>query len=145
MVALLYYIGINKVWDFCPKIPPKNLPNIYFLTTWKHWLSIAKPKNVFRSALSLCTICHEILKISYLTDFLLTDWLSDYLTDYLTLSDKHNSTTTKAMRLISSLFNITSARDVPFHQPLQPQCLHDGSSKAYLCSPLFSILFSTTA
>jgi len=29
-------------------------------------------------------------------------------------SDKHNSITTKAMGLISSLFNIASSQDVPF-------------------------------
>ena len=48
------------------------------------------------------------------------------------------------MGSISSLFNITSSRDVPFHQPLQLQYLHHGSTKAYLCSPLFLIPFSTT-
>ena len=32
-----------------------------------------------------------------------------------------------------------------FCQPLQPQFSHHSSTKAYLCSPLFSIPFSTTA
>ena len=36
MVVL--YIGINKVWGFSPKNRPRNLPNIYFLTAWQHWL-----------------------------------------------------------------------------------------------------------
>ena len=31
-------------------------------------------------------------------------------------SDKRNSITAKAMGLISSLFNVASSRDVPFHQ-----------------------------
>jgi len=53
-------------------------------------------------------------------------------------SDKRNSITTKAMGLISSLFNIASSRDVPFRQPLQLQFLHHGSTKAYLCSPFLS-------
>jgi len=53
--------------------------------------------------------------------------------------------TAEAIGLISSLLNVASPRDVPFHQLLQPKCLHYGSTKAYLCSPLFSILFSTTA
>jgi len=59
-------------------------------------------------------------------------------------TDKHNSITAKAIGLISSLFNVASSRDVPFHQPLQLQCSYGGSTKAYLCSPLFSIPFSTT-
>ena len=44
------------------------------------------------------------------------------------------------MGLISSLLNVASSQDVPFHQPLQLQCSHHGSTKAYLCSPLFLIL-----
>ena len=41
-------------------------------------------------------------------------------------SDKHNSKTAGARDLISSLINIASARDVPFHQPKQLKCLHHG-------------------
>jgi len=51
----------------------------------------------------------------------------------------------KATGLISSLLNIASSGDVPFRQPQQLQCLHHGSTKAYLCSPLSSISFSTAA
>ena len=58
MVVL--YIGFG--FSF-PKIPPRNLPNIYFLTAWQHWLGIAKPKNVFRSTLNLSINCYEIFKI----------------------------------------------------------------------------------
>ena len=54
--------------------------------------------------------------------------LTDYLIDYLTPSDKHNSINTKAMGLISSLFNVALSGDVPFGQPLQLQCSHHGSS-----------------
>ena len=49
------------------------------------------------------------------------------------------------MGLISSLFNVALSRDAPFRQPLQLQYLYHGSTNAYLCSPLFSIPFSTTA
>jgi len=35
--------------------------------------------------------------------------------------------------------------NLPFHQPQQFQCLHHGSTKAYLCSPLCSTPFSTAA
>jgi len=47
------------------------------------------------------------------------------------------------MGLISLLINVASSRDVPFCQPLQLQCLHHGSTKTYLYSPLFLIPFST--
>ena len=49
-----------------------------------------------------------------------------------------------ATGLISSLFNAASSQDVPFHQLQQLQCLDHGSTKAYLCSPLCSIPFSST-
>ena len=55
-------------------------------------------------------------------------------------SDKRNSITTKAISLISSLFNVASSQDVPFCQPLQIQCSYHGSTKAYLCSPFLSPL-----
>ena len=54
-------------------------------------------------------------------------------------SDKRNLITAIATGLISSLFNVASSGDVPFRQPKQLQCLHHGSTKAYLCSPLYSI------
>ena len=52
-------------------------------------------------------------------------------------SDKRNLITATAsyMGLISSLFNITSSRDVPFRQPLLLQCSYHSFTKAYLCSP----------
>ena len=46
--------------------------------------------------------------------------------------------------LIFSLFNVASSLDVPFWQPLQFQCFHHGSTRACLCSPLYSIPFSAT-
>ena len=64
----------------CPKIPPKNPPNVYLVTSLQHWLGIAKPKNVFRSTLNLCIKLLWNLKISYSTDFS-TDWLTIWLTD----------------------------------------------------------------
>jgi len=76
--------------------------------------------------------------------FLLNDWLIDSLTPLLMPSDKHNLITTIATALISSLFNVVSSGDVSFHQPRQLRCLHHGSTKAYLCSPLYSIPFSFT-
>ena len=60
-------------------------------------------------------------------------------------SGKHNSIIAMATGLIFSLINVTSSRDVPFRHPQQLQCLHHGSTKGYLCSPLFFIPFYTTA
>jgi len=124
--SMVVCIGIIKVWVSCPKMPPTNQPNIYFVTAWQHWLGITKPKNIFR------------LTLTFLT------YLTDWLTIWLTPSDKHSLIASNVMGLISSLFNVASSRNVPFCQLQQLQCLHHGSTKAYLCSPLFSILFSTT-
>ena len=60
-------------------------------------------------------------------------------------SDKRNSILAIAKGLISSLSSIALSGDVPFCQPQQLQCLHHGSTKAHLCSPLYSIPFSLTA
>jgi len=57
-------------------------------------------------------------------------------------SDKHNSRTARARDLISSLINVASSRDVPFHQPQLLQCLHQGATFVHLWS---SIFFFTTA
>ena len=53
MVVL--FIGIMKVGVLTLKSHPKNQPNINFVTAWQYWLGTAKPKNVFRSTLNLCT------------------------------------------------------------------------------------------
>ena len=131
--TIVLYIGIIKVWGF---LPPTNQPNISFVTAWQHWLDIAKPKNVFRSTLI------KLLRNfkNFLFNRFFTDWLSDYLIDCLMPSDKCNSITTRAMDLISSLFNVILSRDVPFHQLLQLQYLHHGSTKTYLCSWFLSPL-----
>jgi len=49
----------------------------------------------------------------------------------------------KATGLISSLFNVTPSGDVPFCQLQQLQCLHRGSTEAYVCSTLSFIPLST--
>ena len=115
-----------------------NQPNINFVTAWQHWLDIAKPKNVFRSTLNLFIKLLWNFKNFLFNRFFY--WLTIWLTDYLMPSDKHNSITTRAMGLISSLFNVASSRDVPFCQPLQLQYSHHGSTKAYLCSWFLSTL-----
>ena len=60
-------------------------------------------------------------------------------------SDKRNLLLAIAKGLISSLFNVALYKDMPFRQPQQLQCLHHGSTKAHLCSILYSIPFSLTA
>ena len=50
-------------------------------------------------------------------------------------SDKHNSITAKAKGLIFSLFDVASAREVPFGIPQYVQCnLHELTS-VFLCFP----------
>ena len=114
---------------FSPKIPPKNQSHISFLTVWQHWLGIANHKNVFRSR---PTSCYEILKISY---FL----LSDKLTNWQMPSAKHNSTMERATGLISSLLNITSSQDVPFHQTQQLHSKYHSATFVLLCSSYFCL------
>ena len=53
-------------------------------------------------------------------------------------SDKHNSRMARARDLISSLINVASSRDVPFHQLQQPQCLHHGATFEPLFAPILS-------
>jgi len=55
-------------------------------------------------------------------------------------SDKHNSRTARARDLIPSLINVASSRDVHFHQPQQPQWLHNGATFVPLWSPILSSL-----
>ena len=57
-------------------------------------------------------------------------------------SSKHNSTMDVAMGLISSLFDVASSRDVPFHQPQDVQCMHYGLTFVLLC---VSVLFADNA
>jgi len=49
--------------------------------------------------------------------------------------DSHNSTVAKATGLIFLLFNIASAREVPFTMPLYIQCILYGLTRALLCVP----------
>jgi len=60
-------------------------------------------------------------------------------------SDKRILITANAMGLILALYDDALSQNVPFCQPQQLQCLHHGSTKAHLCSPLLSIPFSTAA
>jgi len=54
-------------------------------------------------------------------------------------SDKHNSRTARITDFISSLINVASSRDMPFRQPQQLQCLHNGATFVPLCAPILSL------
>ena len=135
------YIEIIEVRNFFPTPKPVN---IFFVTSIQCRLGIANLKNVFRSHFK--NLLRNFKKFLFSQIFYwLTDWLTDWLFPLLIPWDKCNSITAIATALISSLFNVASSRGVPFHQPqLQLQCLHDGSTKAYLYSPLYSIPFFLT-
>ena len=120
-----------------------SLLNSMFVTAEQHWLGTAKPKNVFRSTLTLCTKLLWNFK-SFLFSRIFC-WRTIWLTIWLIASDKHSSEMAKTTGLIFSLILVTLLRDGPFRQSQQLQCLYHGSTKAYLCSPMFSIPFSPTA
>ena len=50
-------------------------------------------------------------------------------------SDKRNSITAKAMELIFSLFNVTSARHMPFGTQQYVQCILHELTSVLLCVP----------
>ena len=50
-------------------------------------------------------------------------------------SDKRNSITAKTTGLIFSLFEVTSARQVPFGIPQYVQCILHGLTSVLLCTP----------
>ena len=77
----------------------------------------------------LSTSCYGILKIIYLMEFS-TDWVSKLMP-----SDKRNSITAKATGLIFSLFDVASARQVPFGIPQYIQCILHGLNSVPLCIP----------
>ena len=58
-----------------------------------------------------------------------------YLTDCRMLPDKHNLIMAKAMGLIFSLLDITSAQEVPFGIPQYVQCILHGLNSILLCAP----------
>ena len=50
-------------------------------------------------------------------------------------SDQRNLITTKATGLIFLLFNVASAREVPFGIPQYIQCILEGFTSVLLCIP----------
>ena len=56
-------------------------------------------------------------------------------------SDKHNSITAKATGFIFSLFDITSAREVPFGILQYVQCVLHGLTSVLLCVPFIFVHF----
>ena len=60
--TMVLYIGIMKIIEVsCPKIPPTNQPNIYFVTAWKHWLGIqSSPKMSSDQLKTFASSCNEV-------------------------------------------------------------------------------------
>jgi len=54
-------------------------------------------------------------------------------------SDSCNSTMAKATGLIFSLFDVASAREVPFAIPLYMECILHGLTMALLCVPFIFV------
>jgi len=54
-------------------------------------------------------------------------------------SDSRTSTMANATGLIFSLFDVASAREVPFAIPLYIQCILHGLSTALLCVPFIFV------
>jgi len=98
---------------------------ILYITMWQYWLGNIKPKKAFRLILNAFKKLLQNFKNIYLTEFS-TDWPTACLPACLMPSDSRNSTT----GLIFSLFDIASAREVPFAIPLYIQCLLQGLSTA---------------
>ena len=88
---------------------PKNQPQFSLMMMRQYWLGKTKPKQAFRSTRNAFNKLLRNLKIIYLTEF-----STDCLTEP---SHKRNSIMAKATGLIFSLFDVTSARQVPFGIP----------------------------
>ena len=122
---IVQYIGIMKVRGFWPKIiSPK--PAWYLLPKG---LGVLVRQSQAQNVFGLIPVNSYEIRFFY--------WLT-YLLMPLP-SDKHNLRTGRARDFISSLINVTSSSDLPFHQLQQLQCLHHG------CTPLISHSFFTTA
>ena len=105
---------------------------MHFSTDWlTDWLAYF----TYFTLIYLLTYC--LLYFTLLT-YLFTYFLTYLLTYLLMPSEKHNSRTAWARDLISSLINVASSQDVPFHQPqlLQLQCLHHGATFEPFCAPI---------
>jgi len=96
---------------------------------WQYWLGNTKLKKAFRLILNVFKklLQNFLNKKNYLTEFS-TDWLTACLP-----ADSRNSTMAKATSLIFSLFDVASAREVPFAIPLYIQYVLHGLSMALLC------------
>ena len=118
-----------------------QLENSFVIISWCYWPGRNKSKNAFRLRVVLNALekLLQNLKFFYLAEFF-TDWLIDWLT---LISDRCNPVTAGATGMFSWLINVKPSHSVLFRQPQQLQCLHYGSIKAFHCSPLCPIPFST--
>ena len=89
----------------------------------QYWLGKTKPKQAFRSTRNAF---NKFIK------WIIFYWLSKYCS-WLMPSDKRNLITAKATDLIFSLFDVASAREVPFGIPQYIQCILHGLTSVLLC------------
>ena len=116
----------------CPKLSPQNQLKIYFVTSKQHTLGIDKLKNVFRSFLTRSKKLLQNFKIFLFSRIFY--WVTHSLPYWCLQTSVYNLIITITKASISSLFNVASSGDMPFHQPQQLQCLHHGSTKAHFFS-----------
>ena len=101
---------------FSQKILTRNQPHKSLMAPWQYWLGRIKPKVSPEWPKMLQMGCCGILKIFIQWNFLLADCLN-----YIMSPDKCNSIMAKAMGLILSLIDITSARLIPFGMPMSSE------------------------
>ena len=101
---------------------------------WSKFLSQCLPIQILRKS-----PYYSVHYFIFLTSLWIRLILRIFLLDWLWMpSDKHSSRTAKTRDLNSSLINVASSRDVPFHQPQELQCLHHGATFVPLWSPILS-------
>ena len=116
MVVLYSILGIMEVW---PKLSPKNqLPNT-ILVPWLYWLGVTKPKNAFSMTLNAL---QNLKKLFYGIFYQLAACLMP--------SDKCNWIMAKTTSLTFSLFDVTSAQQVPLYLSMYNACILPLSSFA---------------
>jgi len=107
--------------------------NFSYITIWQHWLGNTKHIKAFR------LILNPFKKLLQNFKNFLFNGIFYWLTNCLMPSDSRNSTMAKAMGLIFSLFNVASARQVPFAILLYMQCILHGLTMVLLCVPFIFV------
>jgi len=111
-------------------LKPAKIP---YTTMWQHWLGNTKPKKAYRLILNTVKSCYKIKKKSLNGIFY---WLSNCLPAWYL----QTCITQQLLRgLIFSLFDIASARAMPFAILLYIQCILHGLTTVLLCVPFIFV------